>query len=1140
MKRLILRVAGTLCLVGFALTRATADTQTATAALNAPLVNIGGNSDFEWGPIVSTTNMSLQGASDVHYPQKFAGGMITASGGNAGNNTYCQNGPDSDGKEYFCGLNPAPGYPHINFSDYRQLAQLQGNSCAGQPCLNPTNLSGIQDSVCQVNGHPKVWFFDGSPKFTGSTSFCGVLVSLGAVNFNGSGTGIYTVTPPADAWKQYQVGTPNGVNQGPDTAASNEYPGDSGFESSNTPVTLTGVSFNGYVYTTNGYSAAGGAIIVGAVQFGAGASSTHGGATIYFSSQSVIVEPPAGQVDQPIINPGGGCSSSPVTVTIIDGTQGASMYYTLDGSTPDQNATPYTGPFTLNTTNPSVTVTAIAIKAGMTNSATASATFTFSSQCSGGGTNPPPSITFSANPTSITTGGSSTLSWTISNATTASIDQGIGSVSSVSGNRTVSPIATTVYTLTASGPGGTSTAQATVTVNNVPPPTIQFSANSYTVSEDAGFAGITVTRQGSDLSGTSTVHFHTVDGSAKAGVDYTSTSGLLTFGANETTKTFDVPVINDGAADGPEDVNLVLDQPTGATLGLSAAVLTITDQNPLPPPPPNPIINQLIPYSAPVNQSQSFILRVLGANFDATSGEVIWNANISLPVLSRSSTEIDVTVDPSIWNATAGPYPVIVHNVSPTPADSNQAIFTVQPVGAGNPAPSLTALVPNSKIAGSSAFTLTLKGENFQNGAVVSWNGSDRVTTFVDITQLTASISAADVLNAGSVNVSVRNPDQQISNALPFKITAPVPVLTSIEVVPPQATLGVGGQLLFQAQGYDQTHTLIDGVTFTWSMTGSNSITPTSGSSTTLVTAGNTAGTYTLTAASGSIQGQAQVTVQGDVNNGWLTAVSTAVPNPVTGTTTHLHVTAASSDPGPISYTWTFSGLASNIQNPTSADTDVVFPQPGTYSFQVLVVDSQGLRLTSRLTVTVLATISSVVVSPAQTIVPVGQSFNGFSAKAFDQFNIEVNTSFTWSASAGTINSVTGSYQAGSTPQNNITVTATAPNGVSGNAFVNVQGQNAGSGSFDLGNAKVYPIPFKSTDAVPGITFAGLPPGTEVKVYTLSARMVWNDFSQGQNIVWQKPLLNRNSQSVASGVYFYRITNSVSGQSRQGKLVIIQ
>ncbi|MBX7096856.1 MAG: hypothetical protein K1X89_04005 [Myxococcaceae bacterium] len=76
-----------------------------------------------------------------------------------------------------------------------------------------------------------------------------------------------------------------------------------------------------------------------------------------------------------------------------------------------------------------------------------------------------PSITsFTANPTSITTGLSSTLSWTTSDALTLTIDQGVGTVSGATGMTTVSPTATTTYTLTASSDAGIATAMATVTV----------------------------------------------------------------------------------------------------------------------------------------------------------------------------------------------------------------------------------------------------------------------------------------------------------------------------------------------------------------------------------------------------------------------------------------------------------------------------------------------------------------------------------------------------------------------------------------------------------------------------------------------------------------------------------------------------
>jgi phospholipase C len=75
----------------------------------------------------------------------------------------------------------------------------------------------------------------------------------------------------------------------------------------------------------------------------------------------------------------------------------------------------------------------------------------------------PPTVTLTADPTSILAGQSTTLSWNSENATTVTIDGGVGAVSPT-GTKAVTPTATTTYTATATGPGGTQTAQATVTV----------------------------------------------------------------------------------------------------------------------------------------------------------------------------------------------------------------------------------------------------------------------------------------------------------------------------------------------------------------------------------------------------------------------------------------------------------------------------------------------------------------------------------------------------------------------------------------------------------------------------------------------------------------------------------------------------
>lgn len=73
---------------------------------------------------------------------------------------------------------------------------------------------------------------------------------------------------------------------------------------------------------------------------------------------------------------------------------------------------------------------------------------------------------FTASPASVAPGQSSVLSWTVTGATGLTLDPGIGAVTGSS--RTVTPAATTTYTLTATNVAGSRTAQATVTVTTTP------------------------------------------------------------------------------------------------------------------------------------------------------------------------------------------------------------------------------------------------------------------------------------------------------------------------------------------------------------------------------------------------------------------------------------------------------------------------------------------------------------------------------------------------------------------------------------------------------------------------------------------------------------------------------------------------
>lgn len=76
---------------------------------------------------------------------------------------------------------------------------------------------------------------------------------------------------------------------------------------------------------------------------------------------------------------------------------------------------------------------------------------------------PRPSATLTAEPGSIEPGQSSTLRWSSTDVTSATLAPAIGPVPS-SGSREVFPNQTTEYVITAAGPGGETTARATVTV----------------------------------------------------------------------------------------------------------------------------------------------------------------------------------------------------------------------------------------------------------------------------------------------------------------------------------------------------------------------------------------------------------------------------------------------------------------------------------------------------------------------------------------------------------------------------------------------------------------------------------------------------------------------------------------------------
>lgn len=109
-----------------------------------------------------------------------------------------------------------------------------------------------------------------------------------------------------------------------------------------------------------------------------------------------------------------------------------------------------------------------------------------------------PTVSLSANPTSINKGDSSTLSWTSTDATTLTISPEVGAVTA-QGSTKVTPADSATYTITVSGPGGSADSSVRITVAAPPPPpppppsrdpNAEFLANVHTVYFDFNKADI--------------------------------------------------------------------------------------------------------------------------------------------------------------------------------------------------------------------------------------------------------------------------------------------------------------------------------------------------------------------------------------------------------------------------------------------------------------------------------------------------------------------------------------------------------------------------------------------------------------------------------------------------------------------------
>jgi len=218
-------------------------------------------------------------------------------------------------------------------------------------------------------------------------------------------------------------------------------------------------------------------------------------------------------------------------------------------------------------------------------------------------------------------------------------------------------------------------------------------------------------------------------------------------------------------------------------LGLCSTITGCGGGQAAPPPPPLPTISSISPTSATAGQS-GFTLTVSGSSF-VSGATVQWNGAARATTFV-SSTQLTATISAGDV-AMPGSTLVSVQNPGPNGLGSAATNFKIDPA---NPTAVINSFSPPRILVGGPDFTITVNGSNFVSGAIVQWNGSNRSTSFVSSTQLSAAITATDIAKSGVVQIIALNPLAFASFAAGFLVADPTPVINSIS--PSNAI--VGGQ----------------------------------------------------------------------------------------------------------------------------------------------------------------------------------------------------------------------------------------------------------------------------------------------------------------------------------------------------------
>jgi hypothetical protein len=184
--------------------------------------------------------------------------------------------------------------------------------------------------------------------------------------------------------------------------------------------------------------------------------------------------------------------------------------------------------------------------------------------------------------------------------------------------------------------------------------------------------------------------------------------------------------------------------------------------------------------------SRGITLIALGRGF--LPGAILKFGDADIPTTFASGTQVSGAIPASLLT-TARTVAVTVVNSNGQVTNSRE--FRIAAL-------TLTSLTPDKATAGGPAFTLALEGTGFISGAIASFGGRALITSFGGTTRLSAQVPADAILSAGSINVTVSNPDGAVSNALPFTVESDLPTISRLN---PASVVAGSGEVTVAVTG---------------------------------------------------------------------------------------------------------------------------------------------------------------------------------------------------------------------------------------------------------------------------------------------------------------------------------------------------